>query len=151
MNVRALFDTAIPFLTYFLIALRVEWCKSRARAMRWTEETLLLLEEMRRTLQFLEWQTNFWVERASALEGVVEESTVNLVGSRTLVPERNEGLRAYALRQASIRSHLRDKFKSLWRVVPALVVSVLVRDSKGVVDLPPDLVTKLTASASFLH
>jgi len=119
--------------------------------MRWTEETLLLLEEMRRTLQFLDWQANFWVERANILEGATEESAVNLVGSCTLVPERNEGLRAYALRQASIRNHLRNKFRSLWHAVPASVVSVIGRDSKVVVDLSPELVKKLTESASFLQ
>jgi hypothetical protein len=27
-------------------ALRIEWCRSRARAMRWSEEVLLLREEM---------------------------------------------------------------------------------------------------------
>ncbi|KAG2354774.1 hypothetical protein BDR07DRAFT_1545883, partial [Suillus spraguei] len=32
-----------------LLALRIEWCKSRARAMRWVEEVQLLQEEMRRS------------------------------------------------------------------------------------------------------
>jgi len=31
-------------------ALRIEWCRSRARAMRWSEEVLWLREEMRRVL-----------------------------------------------------------------------------------------------------
>jgi hypothetical protein len=143
----------VHLLTHFLKALRVEWCKSRARAMRWTEETLLLLEEMRRTLQFLDWQAKFWVERAGLLEGektAVEDSTIDLVGSRTLVPERNEGVRAYALRQARIRNHLHDHFKSLWRAVPGLVVSTAGRDSKVVVDLGTSMVKELTESASFL-
>jgi hypothetical protein len=37
--------------------LRVEWAKSRARSNRATEEVLLLLEEMRRVLLFLEWKS----------------------------------------------------------------------------------------------
>jgi hypothetical protein len=41
-------------------ALRVEWCKSRARAMRFTEEVELLQEEMMRVLRFLEWQEAWW-------------------------------------------------------------------------------------------
>ncbi|KAG2112875.1 hypothetical protein DEU56DRAFT_874348 [Suillus clintonianus] len=36
--------------------MRIEWCKARARAMRWKEELELLREEMRRTLQFFDWQ-----------------------------------------------------------------------------------------------
>ncbi|KAG2028626.1 hypothetical protein BDR03DRAFT_818726, partial [Suillus americanus] len=39
---------------------RVEWCKSRARALRWAEEVDLLQEEMRRVLQFFNWQANWW-------------------------------------------------------------------------------------------
>ena len=111
------------------------------------------MEEMRRTLQFLDWQVNFWEERAGLLEGdkiAVEHSTGDLVGSSMLVPERNEGVRAYALRQASIRKHLHDHFKNLWHAVPALVVSTVGRNSI-VVDLGAKLVEELTVYASFLQ
>ncbi|KAG2742314.1 hypothetical protein P692DRAFT_20811856 [Suillus brevipes Sb2] len=37
---------------------RIEWCKARARAMRWAEEVELLKEEMRRILQFFEWRAH---------------------------------------------------------------------------------------------
>lgn len=40
--------------------LRAEWCKSRARANCATEEVLLLKEEMRRTLAFLNWRAGWW-------------------------------------------------------------------------------------------
>ncbi|KAL4259471.1 CxC2-like cysteine cluster KDZ transposase-associated domain-containing protein [Pleurotus pulmonarius] len=33
-------------------ALRIEWCKARARAQRWQEECMLLWEEMRRVIEF---------------------------------------------------------------------------------------------------
>jgi hypothetical protein len=135
-------------------ALRVEWCKSRARAMRWTEETLLLLEEMRRTLKFLDWQACFWVEHMKVLDNddvPAEYSTVNLVGSRTLALERNEGVRAYALRQAAVRTHLRDHFKNLWRGVPALVMSTAGRDSNVRVDLGSEMLKDLFESTSFLR
>ncbi|KAG1892934.1 uncharacterized protein F5891DRAFT_986314 [Suillus fuscotomentosus] len=39
---------------------RVEWCKSRARAMHWAEE-------MRRVLQFFDWQANWWDEQKDQL------------------------------------------------------------------------------------
>ncbi|KAG1724932.1 uncharacterized protein EDB91DRAFT_1331171 [Suillus paluster] len=44
--------------------MRIEWCKARARAMRWAEEVELLKEEMRRILQFFEWDAQRWDERA---------------------------------------------------------------------------------------
>ncbi|KAG1726897.1 uncharacterized protein EDB91DRAFT_1330912 [Suillus paluster] len=43
--------------------MRIEWCKARARAMRWAEEVELLKEEMRRILQFFEWDAQRWDER----------------------------------------------------------------------------------------
>ena len=42
--------------------LRSEWAKSRARANRCKEEVLLLKEEMRRVLVFLEWKSKWWLE-----------------------------------------------------------------------------------------
>jgi hypothetical protein len=51
-------------LTTKQIALRIEWCRSRARAMRYAEEVEVLLEEMHRVLAFLKWDGNWWRERA---------------------------------------------------------------------------------------
>ncbi|KAG1861320.1 hypothetical protein F4604DRAFT_1684122 [Suillus subluteus] len=34
---------------------RIEWCKSHVRALRWLEEVELLMEEMHRVLQFFAW------------------------------------------------------------------------------------------------
>ncbi|KAG1721861.1 uncharacterized protein EDB91DRAFT_1210239 [Suillus paluster] len=42
---------------------RLEWCKARAHAHRWSEEVELLLEEMRRVIVFLKWQAAWWKER----------------------------------------------------------------------------------------
>ena len=41
-------------------SMRVEWGKARARAHRWTEETVLLQEEMRRVVAFFEWKARWW-------------------------------------------------------------------------------------------
>ncbi|KAF6745177.1 hypothetical protein DFP72DRAFT_769389, partial [Ephemerocybe angulata] len=41
-------------------ALRVEFCRTRARAHRWEEECLLLAEEMRRVTRFWEWDAARW-------------------------------------------------------------------------------------------
>jgi hypothetical protein len=86
------------------IALRVEWAKSRARAMRWSEELRLLEEEMRRVLVFLEWDAGVWRHRARR----VEEEWVGLSEAQS------EGLTAFALRQAWIRDCLRSDFTFRW-------------------------------------
>lgn len=46
-------------------ALRIEWCKARARAQRWQEECILLWEEMRRVVDFHQWQAGIWETRAN--------------------------------------------------------------------------------------
>ncbi|KII82921.1 hypothetical protein PLICRDRAFT_83984, partial [Plicaturopsis crispa FD-325 SS-3] len=46
-------------------ALRIEWCCARARAMRWSEEIILLQEEMRRVKVTMEWQAVRWDSRAA--------------------------------------------------------------------------------------
>ena len=84
-----------------LIALRVEFLRSRARAMRWSEEVVLLLEEMRRVLVFMKWQAGWWDEQA-----------VRWVG---LDAEQQEGLVGYARRQASIRHRMLKRCKYVWR------------------------------------
>ncbi|KAG0708157.1 hypothetical protein DFH29DRAFT_979482 [Suillus ampliporus] len=71
--------------------MRIEWCKARARAMHWAEEVELLKEEMRRILQFLEWDAQHWDERG--LENTLEDAG----------EDEREGRMAYAKRQASLR------------------------------------------------
>lgn len=80
--------------------MRVEWVKGRARALRWTEEVSLLKEEMRRVLVSLEYTARWWEGRAEPWD------CIDVVLA--------EGIRAYALRQASIQRALADKFRKLW-------------------------------------
>ncbi|KAF8137103.1 hypothetical protein EV363DRAFT_1156356 [Boletus edulis] len=82
-------------------AIRLEWCKARARANRWAEEVELLVEEQRRTLQFLRWQSDWWLERQALI--------------MTDDPALQEGLKAYALRQAALRQDLANHFEHIWR------------------------------------
>ena len=42
---------------------RIEWCKSRARASRFTEEVALLVEEMHRVLRFFDWKVQDWLAK----------------------------------------------------------------------------------------
>ncbi|KAJ7469422.1 hypothetical protein FB451DRAFT_1476206 [Mycena latifolia] len=81
-------------------ALRIEWAKTNARAMRWSEEVDLLEEEMCRVLQFLTWQADWWEAQ---------------VGRREL-PDgpQLEGETAYALRQGRLKRKLGAKFTEMW-------------------------------------
>jgi hypothetical protein len=90
-------------------ALRVEWCKSRARAMRFTEEVELLEEEMACVLRFFEWQEDWWQKKGQC------------EGWETLTPMRAEGLRGYAERQAALRQALHVNFSQMWQDIPRFV------------------------------
>jgi hypothetical protein len=89
-----------------ILALRVEWAKTRARAMRYREEVDLLEEEMRRVLQFLRWRAEWW-RQLSPLRADVQTE-----------PALREGHTAYAERQAKIFEKLHDRFQGLWKDVP---------------------------------
>ncbi|KAF8120414.1 hypothetical protein EV363DRAFT_1190282 [Boletus edulis] len=80
--------------------IRIEWCKARARANRWAEEVELLLEEMRRTIAFFEWEAARWNTQAA-------EFSCN-------DPLVLEGYHAYALRQASLRHALAASCRTSW-------------------------------------
>ncbi|KAF9551575.1 hypothetical protein CPC08DRAFT_738301 [Agrocybe pediades] len=81
--------------------LRAEWAKSRARAARAREEVLLLREEMRRTVLFLEWKARWWDQCVASRQ----------VDSKELA----EGLRAYASSQAGLQRSLLEDFQRIWK------------------------------------
>ncbi|KAJ6578446.1 hypothetical protein B0H19DRAFT_1123179 [Mycena capillaripes] len=88
-------------------AVRIEWAKTRARAMRWGEEVDLLEEEMARIIRFLRWRSGWWMERADG-RGLPDG------------PQR-EGSTSYALRQASTQAKLADEFVTEWQALPELI------------------------------
>jgi len=90
-----------PLTVWFIPALRVEWAKSRAQALRWSEEVLLLKEEMHRVPAYFEYKASWWVERSDA-EG------------REASPALAEGLHAYAESQAKLLQDLAMKFNKKW-------------------------------------
>ena len=81
--------------------LRSEWAKSRARANRAEEEVLLVREEMRRTLEFLNWKARWWEERGK-LRTPSDKDCL-------------EGLQAYSMEQAALHQQLHTSFKAIWR------------------------------------
>ena len=90
--------------------MRVEWAQCVARADCWEEEVVLLREEIRRVVHFLEWKSRDWISKANAR-------------ADTVSPEVSLGLSAYAHKQASIYCNLVIKF--CWRWRSALISLVL--------------------------
>ncbi|KAH7904785.1 hypothetical protein BJ138DRAFT_1138456 [Hygrophoropsis aurantiaca] len=89
-------------------ALHIEWAKSQARALRWKEEAMLLKEEMRWVCVFLLVRANWWEQRSTlAAPDDFPSPDIDL----------NEGLSAYAFRQASIQRALCRRFTELWENV----------------------------------
>ena len=80
--------------------MRVEWAKTHARANRWQEEVLLVQEEMRRVIAFLDWKATWWHSQGQRHTDVRDDIKV--------------GLAAYAARQAHLMQHLAETFAALW-------------------------------------
>ncbi|KAK7028741.1 hypothetical protein R3P38DRAFT_2937983 [Favolaschia claudopus] len=88
-------------------AVRIEWAKTRARAMRWAEEVDLLEEELRRIDQFLQWRAEWWIAQ---------------INRRALADlPQLEGETAYAIRQASIQRTLAAEFTDEWKGLGGLI------------------------------
>lgn len=83
-----------------LIGLRVEWCKSLARAEHWEEEVDLLREEMRCVITFLDYEAQRW--RGLAIE---KRGCDDVVTS---------GFKAYAEKQACLREALATDYAAMW-------------------------------------
>jgi len=83
-----------------LTAMRSEWAKTKARADRWREEVLLVTEEMRRTICFLDWKAMWWLEQAAL---------------RSAAPVRiQHGVSAYAAKQAAVCRSMARSFATHW-------------------------------------
>lgn len=105
----------IPLTRLTVIGLHVEWCKARARMMRWKEEIELLEEEMHCVLQFLQWHALWWDNRAHL---------------HALTGAEKEGVVAYATHQAHLHRDLSAKFETSWAryitAPPSLCTTVIV-------------------------
>ena len=81
--------------------MRVEWAQCTARADRWEEEVILLQEEMRRVVHFLEWRSCDWLAKVNSRVGIV-------------APAVQAGLSAYANKQGAVFHHLAVRFCQCW-------------------------------------
>ncbi|KAG1812886.1 uncharacterized protein BJ212DRAFT_1448064 [Suillus subaureus] len=84
---------------WMMMGIHVEWCKSRARALYWAEEVELLQEEMRRVLQFFDWQANWWDKQQ---DQIICETVAQC-----------KGLVAYTHKQGHIQWQLASHFRAL--------------------------------------
>ncbi|TFK68354.1 hypothetical protein BDN72DRAFT_870985 [Pluteus cervinus] len=107
--------------------LRLEWCKSRARAHRWQEECLLLEEEMRRVKQFFQHEVKRWQALA--------DDPFN---------KDDEGRHAYALRQARVREQLYDRCINSWRDVPTYMALADGEALRKLVEYNPPVLKDVT-------
>jgi hypothetical protein len=72
--------------------LHIERCMAHACAMRWSEEVLLLQEEMWQVLAFFDWHAGWWEGQATL--------------HKNLMPQMAEGMNAYVCKQAHLRRSL---------------------------------------------
>ncbi|KAF8065143.1 hypothetical protein FPV67DRAFT_1419520 [Lyophyllum atratum] len=93
--------------------LRIEWCKGKARADRWQEEVLLLLEEMGRVDRFLSYKAAEWTAHAASIVKVAFYDDA----------ATDEGRAAYAHEQAAMYRAMQRRCAHLWRHVPAYVAA----------------------------
>ncbi|KAL1738539.1 hypothetical protein HDZ31DRAFT_78284, partial [Schizophyllum fasciatum] len=93
-------DTTDPGRSAFYAGIKVEYCKAYSRKKRWEEEVPLLREEMRRTLESLNFERVRW-ERIA--DGEPRDGPLG------------EGARAYASTQADTYCRLHTHFDALWK------------------------------------
>ncbi|KAK7687212.1 hypothetical protein QCA50_009717 [Cerrena zonata] len=84
-----------------LEAMRVEWAKTKARAQRWSEEVILLQEEMRRVLEYFSWKAAWWRSKGTLRQNTVDVSLLS-------------GLMAYSEKQAMVFERLQQRFSAQW-------------------------------------
>lgn len=96
-----------------IAALKIEWCKARARSERWEEEVILVSEEMRRVQEYGRWKAKWWRDRAGQRPNVS--------------PEVSEGIDAYAEEHADRELQRVDDLGRAWKGLPELAESVLTR------------------------
>lgn len=97
------------------IALKIEWCKARARYERWEEEVILLVEEMRRVQEYARWKADWWMSRVDLRFAV---ST-----------ELREGTRAYAEEHAERELNRVSRLERAWGGLSVLAENVLAKRS----------------------
>ena len=85
-----------------LVAVHVEWCKAWAHSRRWTEEVLLLVEEMRRVVAYHEHRADWWRQCQDGL------------GCEWPSADHAEGACAYVSEHANMHEDLIAQCRRVW-------------------------------------
>ena len=99
----------------------IEWCWVWARSMWWSEEVLLLGEEMHWVLAYFMCHAGWWLDHTE-MDWSMLSNTIQ------------EGVAAYAYKQSHMCKTLRSKFDSLWWASPELA-SMSVGADNAILDL----------------
>ncbi|THU81286.1 hypothetical protein K435DRAFT_693869 [Dendrothele bispora CBS 962.96] len=110
----------------YIDAVRVEYCKSKARLDRSKEEVQLLCEELRRMMEYSLWKAEWWLSRRSGGEGMLS------IGE-SVTAELADGLNSYALQQVSIMKNRHDHLDKTW--------TPLIEHAKKILNRAPDIST----------
>ncbi|KAK7455801.1 hypothetical protein VKT23_010833 [Stygiomarasmius scandens] len=97
-------------------ALRIAWCKARARAHRYQEECILLQEEMRRIRETYQYEARLWAVRGAVTE--TRDAHGNIVRFADESPEAVEGRKAYASYQMFVRFSMAAVCSKSWSKLP---------------------------------
>jgi len=116
------YDDHLSTFSDVITDLWIEFCRSKARADRWTEEVLLLQAEKDRVQQFFLHSSNEWLK--------LGQGELQNVACVNLDPATVEGLRNYAFQQAETFSALYRKCDGMWSKIPQCSTSI-----QGLVDL----------------
>lgn len=92
--------TSMHRVTHLSSDMRAEWARMKARADRWSEEILWLIEEMRRILHYFQWRAAWWRKRHNRRTDAS--------------PDASRGLSAYANKQAALITALGHSFTAKW-------------------------------------
>jgi hypothetical protein len=87
------------------LSIRSHWAICQARAERYEEEVELTVEEMRRTVEFFNWRSQWWLSLADVRQNSPTPPD----------PQVQHGLRAYAHRQASMYSSFAAAYLKHWQ------------------------------------
>lgn len=102
-------------------ALKIEWCRARARWMRREEEVRLLVEEMRRVRAYGLWKAGWWTDRMT-LRVSQQQSTP---GMEPLSEEVSEGITAYANEHAAREITRVEQLNAAWDGLSTMAEAVL--------------------------
>ncbi|KAF7969167.1 hypothetical protein HWV62_28172 [Athelia sp. TMB] len=98
-------------------SVRREFLKARARKHRWVEEVMLLIEEMRRVLRFLNWRADWWRQQEGSWDDMGDDVS--------------DGLHAYAQRQAALCEAIAAQFKAKWEESKVKAIREAVNELEG--------------------